>query len=442
MTIDPFILMIVLIGTLIISGVCVINVRGLWQRLLLLGMFSGLCFYSGIGAAYSDVPNYYLLYYFGFLSAFAFAFWFFKAVFVHLGNRSGQVLPRALDTVDSHRVWPVIIIVNLVLHFIPLIYPEIRLQQLLAPPAPDLLTFWSARWVQERDIFLKLADYVRLLLTPFFYIALYRYRQRLILVALLLGLPLYLQYINNAYIGRGHIMIAFATFWLALWVARQKYRKTVVFFAVIAIPLMLMASHYYGVIRIGGTPGNVKPVEAVVRVLETEISFPRNVGVPIIESKAKADLVAYARWMFTLPVPKLLTGEIDGARINYEISELILGIGRGARGWYVVLPGIVAESIYIFGRYFFWLHAVFVAFLAALVLRLMERTPQLLFFQAYVVILFAYHLNRGGISGPLAILVNEFMLFYLFVVINIITVSRRQHISESHNKQLRGMSHV
>ena len=160
-------------------------------------------------------------------------------------------------------------------------------------------------------------------------------------------------------------------------------------------------------------------------MLENEISFPRNVGVPIIESGARVDLAAYARWMLTLPIPKLLTGEIEGARVNYEISDLVLGLGRGARGWYIVLPGLVAESVSIFGRYFFWLHAVFIAFLAALVMRLMERTPQLLFLQAYVVVTFAYHVNRGGISGPLGILVNEFMLFYLFVFIMVFGVLRK-----------------
>ena len=58
--------------------------------------------------------------------------------------------------------------------------------------------------------------------------------------------------------------------------------------------------------------------------------------------------------------------------------------------------------------------------------RLVERTPQLLFLQAFVVVTFAYHLNRGGISGPLGVLVNHFMLFYLFVLVHVFGMIRRR----------------
>lgn len=439
MTLDPLILIIVLFGTLLIGGVCVVTAWGVWQRLLLLGMFSGLCLYSGIGIALPDVPDYYLLYYFVFLSAFAYGFWFFKATFLNIGIRAGRVLSRVLNNVDSHPFWPLVIIFYLLLHFVPLIYPELRLQQLFTPPTPDLLAYWAERWApQEIDVLQKLIEYVRVLLTPFFYIALYRYRQRLKLVVLLFGLLLYLQYVAGGYIGRGAIMIVFSIIWLALWVAHRKYRRVLALVAVIAIPLVLVASYFYGVIRIGGTPEGITPVQAAVRMLESEISFLRDVGVTIIESGARVDLTAYARWMLTLPIPKLLTGEIEGARINYEISEIVLGLDRGEKGWYVVLSGLLAESVYIFGRHFFWLHAVFIAFLAALVIRLLERTPQLLFLQAYVVVTFAYHLNRGGISGPLGIFVNEFMLFYLFVFVIVFGLFRKQQrLSESSNQSVR-----
>jgi hypothetical protein len=213
-------------------------------------------------------------------------------------------------------------------------------------------------------------------------------------------------------------LITFATLWLALWVARPKYRRVLTALAVAAVPFVLASAYLYGVVRIGGIP-NVSPVQAVILMLENEISFPRNVGIPIFESGAQVNLMKYAIWIFTLPIPKLLTGEIEGARVNYEISEFVLGLRRGEPGYYVVLPGLVAESVYVYGWYFFWLHAVFIACLAAFVMRLVERTPQLLFLQAYVVVTFAYHLNRGGISGPLAILVNHFMLFYLFVFVHL-----------------------
>jgi hypothetical protein len=427
MNLDPFVLLIILIGTLLAGGVSVASARGIWQRLLLVGMFAGLLLYSGIGAAFPDVPHYYLIYYFGFICAFAYAFRFFRSAFAHLSIHSGQALTSALSNVDTHPAWPLVIWIYLLLHLVPLVYPELRLHHLFAPPLPDLLTHFAARWEpQQMNVLMRLVEYARVLLTPFFYIALFRYRQRLSRVAIIFAALLYLQYVAGGYIGRGTILIALVTIWLGLWVARPKDRQTLVVAAVVVVPVFLVFSYYYGIIRIGGSPAGVTPLQAIVEAFENEISFPRNVGVPIIESGARVDLAAYARWMLTLPIPKLLTGEIEGARITYEISEFIFGLGRGERGWYVALPGLVAESVYIYGRYFFWLHAVFIAFLASLVMRLMERTPQLLFLKAYVVVTFAYHLNRGGISGPLGILVNEFMLFYLFVIVQVFGLLRRQ----------------
>lgn len=432
MTLDPFVLLVVLLGTLLIGGLSVLTARGIWQRLLLIGFFLGLCLYSGVGAAYSDVPHYYLLYYFGFLCAFAYAFWFFRVAFVHLSIRSGQALSRVLSNVDWHPAWPFVIWAYLLFHLVPLIYPELRLQHLFAPPPPDLLTRLAMRWEpQQMDVVQKLVEYAQVLLSPFFYIALFRYRKRLSRIMLIFAFLLYVQYVAGGYISRGALLIAFATIWLALWVAHPENRRRLAAAAVVAVPVFLVFSYYYGLIRIGGTPTSSGLVQPVLAMFESEISFPRDVGMPIIKSGAQVDLAGYIRWMITLPIPKLLTGEIEGARINYEISELVLGLRRGQPGYYVVLPGLIAESVYIFGRYFFWLHAIFIAFLAALVMRLMERTPQLLFLQAYVVVTFAYHLNRGGITGPMGILVNHFMLFYLFVFVHVFGLLGRRRVVES-----------
>lgn len=416
MDIDLSILAIILLGTSMIATVSILNARGIWQRMLLFGFYSGLCLYSGVGAAYSDVPNYYTIYYFGFLISFAFAFSLFRHFFTTLSIRSGKVLQQHLHRVDTSRVWHSIVFLFLFLHFIPLIYPEIKLHQLIFPPAPDLRSVFAARWEsQEMDILRKLVDYACVLLTPFFYIALFRYRQRIMRLFLIIATLLYLQYVATGYIGRGTVLMAIGIIGLALWVYYPKKRFYLTILALLAIPFILVGSYFYAIIRLGGTPTDIAPTQAALKIVESETSFPRNVGMPIIESIQRVDMKSYVTWILTLPIPKILTGEIKGARINYEISEIILERKRGQSGWYIVLPGLVAESIYIFGNYFFWLHAAFIAFLAVFLIRLLEKTPQLLFLNAFVVVTFSYHLNRAGISGPLPLVINGFLLFYVFV---------------------------
>jgi len=437
MNLDPLIFLFVFLGTLLIGGLSVVDARGVWQRLLLGGIYSGLWLYSGVGATDPEVPGYYLIYYFSFLVAFACAFWIFRVAFVHLSISRGHVITRVLGSVDCHPVWPMIIWAYLLLYLIPLIYPEFRLYQLLAPMAPNLTMNWAANWAtKEINVFHKLLEYAQVLLTPFFYIALFRYRRRLGLIALIFVSLLYLQYVDISYISRGTIIIEFATIWLAIWVDRPNNRRALMAIMVALIPVVLAAAYYYSRIRIGGYVGDITSLDAIVRTLEVETSFPHNVGIPVIESGETVDPAAYITWMLTLPIPKLLTGAIEGARINYEISEIVLGLSPGQKGWYVVLPGLVAESVYIYGQYFFWLHAVFIAFLAALVIRLMERTPQLLFLLAYIVVIFAYVLNRGGISGLLIILINNFMLFYPFVFVCVFGLRGRRKPAEMLTRQV------
>lgn len=437
---DLTILIFVLLGSIIIGGLAVLTVRGFWQRIMLIGILSGFLLYSGIGIAHLEVPNDYLIYYFGFLIAFSFAFLFFRVAFVGISIQSGRGLTRVFANVHNSPWWASIIWVYLLLHLVLLIYPEFRLHYLLAPPPLDLTTVWIAMFEpQEQNFLLKLIWYADILLTPFFYIALFRYRQHIWRAGLILALLLYIQYVAGGYISRSEIGMALAIILLVQWVNQPRSRPKLMLGVAVMTPLLLVAFYVHTVVRIGGIVEDLNPAHAIITVLESEIMFPRNVGIPIIEGGERVCLIDYAKWIIALPIPKVLTGEI-GARINFEISEIVLGVGPGEIGWYVVLPGLMVESVYIYGNYFFWLHGVFIALLAAFVIRLLERTPQLLFFKAYVIVLFAFVLNRAGIGGLLPVVVNEFLLFYLYVFVVVFGLFRKQKRSATLYSQLRNVN--
>jgi hypothetical protein len=136
-------------------------------------------------------------------------------------------------------------------------------------------------------------------------------------------------------------------------------------------------------------------------------------GVPLIESGARMDLSRYLAWVFTLPLPGFLKGNLDVALINYELSEVVLSRSIGSREWYVVLPGLLAESIYIYGLWFFWIHAFFIGFMLSFFCRMSEGSPYLGVMFLFIVVMFMYNINRAGIAGVLPVLVNGFMLFYI-----------------------------
>jgi len=403
-------------GTVAIGAVGVSAARSRFQRLALIGVVVGLYIYSGVGATYREVSQTYVAYYFLFMVALLAGFHVAREVFQSMTLRLGRRVRPLITRIQAHPIWLAIITTYVLLHLFGLVYPEFRLRLLVAPPAPDLTTVFLSRFsAQHVDVLSRLVRYSLLLLEPFFYIALFRWRNSFIWLAVLLFLPLYLEYVDNAYIGRGRVMVVLAVLLMAAWYLRPRYRICVAVVAGVALVGGLYVSYIYARVRLGGTVRQVGALQAVSSVVESETSFPRYAGERIIESEHHVNLRSYLTWIVTLPIPKLLTGPIPGARINYEMAEIYLRRSVGQRGWYVALPGLVAESVYIFGSRLFWLHGVFLGVLCALMVMLLEPVREFTILLLYVVTLFAYTLNRAGVAAVLPVVINNFLLLYVFL---------------------------
>ena len=427
MTFDLAKLFLTIAGSLFLGSFALLAARGTAQRLMLFGFLSGLAWYSSIGAAVPEVPYSFIGYYFMFFAAVIIGFHFALPLFLSFGLSLGRHMPQTLGSMDRGKGWIWLIAIYVLLSAFPLIWPEFRLLNLLAPPSPDLKTIFYKRFIEEPDVILKLVGYAHLLLTPFFYLALYRLRHSLRWIVAVFALLLYMKYVDQAYIGRGDVMMHIGLLVLAVWFLRPAYRRKIIAIVVALSPVFLYACFWYGRIRIGGAVGDVGFGEAMLSILAGELGFPKNVGVPILEAGARVDISAYFTWIATLPIPIGLTGAIEGARVNYEISEVVLGLPTGSPGWYVVLPGLVAESVYIYGSYFFWLHGIFLGIMAAFFARIAERIPQFLFLYLYLVLMFAYVLNRAGIAALLPPVINKFLFFYLFLFFVIFRTRHRTH---------------
>lgn len=418
MNLNLITLIFVAAGSMLLCFLALHKANTLWQRIVLLCFLIGFFFYNGIAMASPEVPFYYLFYYFGLFLSFILAFKFFCSVFKPLNRRITKVLPTALEKIDGgSNYWQLVIPVYIILKMISLVYPIFRLELLLLPPSVDMLATWSASWEdKDTNIFLKLHSYFIFLLSPFFYIALYRYRNQFWKIVSILLFLLYVDYVKGAYIARSAILMTLGMIVVSLWVLRPHYRKKLVIIICSMLPVLLAGAYYYQFTRAGALIENISIADAIIALVEMETSFPISVGIPIIEGGHRVDFFGYVTWILTLPIPKVLTGAISGARINYEITEIVTGVSSGASGWSVVLPGLLSESVYVYGKYLFWLHGIIIGFFASLMTRIMENTPQLLFFQAYVVILLVYNLNRAGIGSVLPTFINEFILFYVFLL--------------------------
>jgi hypothetical protein len=421
----PSVLVLILLTEFLLFSLSFFLIKEKSTRMFIVLFFLGLLFYSGIGGSFVGVEATYILYYFifsiVFLVFFTVSSYFLKSISTLAINSESR-----FSLESKWRTWPKFILPLYFFSLIfPLAFPRNRLLLLLSPPPPDLVSLLGERFSgKEVDSVNKLISYLRLLITPFFFLRLYSYRKRPAYIFLLLFVVLYIQYVNDAYIGRGQILTSGVVFFCSIWVLYPGRRRQILLLATIAIVPLLIFFYLYQQIRINGKIASFSILDAVVSILQIEWAFPRDVGSRIISEGARENILSYIIWIFTLPIPKILTGSLDVATVNVDISKYVLGIEPGSRGFNIVLTGLVGESVFLFGKFFFWVHAVFIAFISALLLRLFSSIKSFTFLRVYMLILLIYNLNRAGIGAALSNLVNEFLLFYIFFIWNVFRIDQ------------------
>lgn len=408
-------LFIISLGTLALIVESLWSARNSDERLMSFSILIGLFFFSGIGGGVHGVSWSYVVYYFGTAIAIMVGLKSSVILFSGIGGNIGRVLSRRLGEVDG-ATWRMVIFVYLIIYFVPIVWPHWQIYKLFQPPDPNLkhqfIQHFKAATVGE-----KILEYFRVLMTPFALLALYPLRRSLKWVFVFFALICWFTYVSHSYIGRGQLAVYFAICVIGIWYARPEWRGWVVVTCVIAFPIALYGAFVYARVRIGGSVGSMGVMEGAWDGLKSQLEFPSTVGMPLIKSGATANLWDYFTWICALPIPKILTGPIRGARVNYEISKAVLGVYPSASGGYVVLPGLVAESVFIFGKQLFWIHGIFIGLLAGFFVSIFSRFRQSLFIFIYIIVMFGYVLNRGGISSLLPPLINGFIAFFIFLFI-------------------------
>jgi hypothetical protein len=393
--------------------------RTIHQKLMIVLLLTGFFLYSGIATADSNTPPFLLFCYVVFSGSIVVGFGSGLMGFFSLGQAIGDYATPQISALSEGDLPKYVIAFYVLLHVSALLFPELRLHLLLSPPAPDMRLWFNGQLKIDRSVDFSLLHYVTTLSTPFYYVALFSLRRNVVkLIGTILFVD-YVRYVDQSYIGRSDIFFDTTFVFIVMWTEHRAIRWILALCAVAAAPVVATGFYAYSMLRLGVGLENIDLTGAASRVIESEFTFLIRAGMPLIDSEQHVDLGRYFAWIATLPVPGFLKGGIDVARVNYEMSTIILGRGVSDPGFYVLLPGLLAESIYLFGETFFFVHAVFVGVAAAFFCRLCERAVGLNTLFIYVAILFFYNLNRGGIASLLPSVVNEFLVFYLFLGISI-----------------------
>lgn len=215
---DYFVLIFIIAITLLIFG------NRFFKKDLFTNVYFGIIIcsillYVGVGGALIEVDRQYVLYYCGYLVS----IWLGFRLFPKYDNKS---IDENVYNLFINRYAKLIIIIYVFLCFADLLYPQIKLVNLINPPALDLKKAFLQRFEQHEISIIEIISLtIRNFLEPFFYFSLYYYKKHVWKIGVVLFLVMYFNYCKIGYIGRGQVMTNLIVFFVLAYIWKPVWRK-------------------------------------------------------------------------------------------------------------------------------------------------------------------------------------------------------------------------
>lgn len=282
---------------------------------------------------------------------------------------------------------------------------------LLNPPTVDL-THITDNLDYESNLVSGVFDSLLNFVTPFVYLALYKFRKKPFVVLAFFLLVNYIGYCKDAYIGRGAILgiILFIAIYFYHYFPRM--RKWVLITVASSIPIIVVSFVAYISIRVGMSADSLSLGDSLNYLVESETYYYSHFD--DITGEATY-LFNYIIWFITLPLPGFLKNFGINMNFNGLFTAQVLGMDLGDIGS-VALPGVVNESIFIFGKNLFFLHAILLAWVISIFYNSLQKNESNFFVIINSMITLCLFLPRGGTSGPYSGAIKVLFIFLLFYI--------------------------
>lgn len=408
-------LLVIIIGFTLVSFSWLLKYHSNSIKFYFLFFVIVYCIYSGIGGALINVSNDYIFYYVVFTICLS------LGIYIGLNTiKSSKHGKRWVDwdlflTRFCNAYSSRIIILYYSLILVDLIVPENKLMNIIHPPQPDVLSMLDARYSgNESNIITSIINNIRIISYPFFLLSLYKYREKSFRLCIIILGTYYLTYCKDGYIGRGSMLEALIIIVIFTYAFRPKLKKIILIASVCIIPSITIFLVNYSVTRIGGSAENISAIEAISVLISQECSYPQYFKAILQNTNDYA--LNYLLWLFTMPLPGFFRGGID-ANFNALFSEFMLGIPRTSNGFFILLPGVVGESVFLFGKYLFWINGLLYGLIMGWTYRILSKHSQLFGLLIASAICFGYTINRGGMASGIPFILKVLCYFYLLLVI-------------------------
>ena len=382
------------------------------QKYFLILVYFFLFIYCGIGGCLEEADKGYLPYYVIYMIVLTVVLKFFNGKYTFSTERS----LRLSSYIEGH--YNIFWILYIFLGLLQLVIPENRLHYLFSPPKADLslhdFTDSGTETVMQQLVYL-----FRAVLVPFFYWSLYSMRKETGKIAIIMVFDLYVNFCANQYLARNNMLVALFIIFMPYYQKLSKMGKFFFFIvAALLIPTLMYFFYAYSLLRVGGDWSDVAFLDmsyANQVLIKQEISYPL-----LFDNYFDGPsglLGQYFIWMILLPLPGFLKFGAGTMPLNRLFSTVVTGFMPGDRGFWVVLPGLVGESIFAFGPFLFVFHAAILGFILKYVMNTLSQVKSFDYLYYYFAIEFSFILGRAGTVAVYPHVAKSFVIFLLLLLL-------------------------
>lgn len=416
----------ILIITSIIFSLFYFREKKTNRKFLYIFITVSIFIYSGIGMSYNDIEDEYIYKYFIFL----FCLLLTISIVFKFRDKKQNLLNKIEDfnnIVDYELsrycgVYNLLSIGFILTYFIYLLVPVVRISLLWNPPLPSIVGILDKRDLLSQIPILSVADTINTLLLPFFLIKIYilinKNKGKKIKATILIIIWLYLDYLRLEYWGRND-MTRYSIFLLLVIFAFKKgkiiFKKRHIIFTAFCLFITIPFFVWYEFFRLGVSAYEISFSDSLLRFLRSEAYYPKYYS-QIEKFSGVIKPINYILWIVFLPFPSVIWASKPSLAINTIFSELLLGISRGMRGYNVLLPSLLGESFMVWGMHFYWIHAIIIGFLIAVIIAFYENS-KLLYINNLFFIIQILVIGRGGSQSYLGLLINGTIPILLWIIL-------------------------
>lgn len=306
-----------------------------------------------------------------------------------------------------------------------LVFPENKLSVLLNPPSVDINSVMDVVTLESGvDTFTAVVMVIKYIIQPFYFLSLVKLKNKPIQLLFLIIAPLYFIYCKDEYISRTDIMLNFIFFVCILYYFNKEYRRKILFFSAIMLVLSVFFLAAYTAIRVGEKGGNMSFSESIESLFAIEGTFPLWFDNIYYNFDKTTYITDYTLWVLTQPIPGFLKSWLVDFNLNISIAKVLLDVDHSETVSFVPLTGLVCESVFVFGKYLFFLHAIILAYVLNIFANFLTSRESFKTLMIYAIVFTCLGVSRAGTSGSVSYPFILKALFYVPLILFLFNIKK------------------